>query len=448
MKVQRLPLGKLLLMSGALFSMHFGSSSLIWPMTWGKESGSSVFIAFLGIALSAIIFPFLGYLALSRGEGTFYQISERVSPGFAKLFCSITILMLGPLFTIPRISASLWDSLTQVTGYKPSNFIPSLAFSLIIYLIVYSFMSNKSEIINRISKLLLPILLISIAFIIFKGLSFPLSQWEPKLYTEPAFIYGFINGYATIELPSALVIAAIMINDLKNKGAKGKEVEKNLIFIGFIGLSLLTVVHLCHMLLGSFTGGLFNDLKYASLYARVVVELWGQVGGVIFNFTLLLAVLTSTIGFTSGTAEYFCEISNGKLPYKRTVIITLIVSAVMSSVGLNNIIVFTAPLLNMIYPAAISLTLYYSLVPNLIENPFAISAMKYSVITAFAWGIFEAFIQYLEIINVNVVFLRNIYDFFPLSNYSLGWMPLTLLSGVIGYFISRRSFTLKSAELN
>jgi branched-chain amino acid:cation transporter, LIVCS family len=447
MNGQRLPLGKLLLMSGALFSMHFGSSSLIWPMTWGKESGSSVFIAFLGIALSAIIFPFLGYLALSKGEGTFYQISERVSTGFAKFFCSITILMLGPLFTIPRISASLWDSLTQVTGYKPINFIPSLVFSLIIYLIVYCFMANKLEIINRISKLLLPILLISICFIIFKGLSFPLSEWETKTYTSPAFIYGFINGYATIELPSALVIAAIMINDLKNKGVMGKEQEKNLIFIGFVGLSLLAVVHFCHMLLGSFTGGLFSELKYASLYARVVVELWGQVGGVIFNFTLLLAVLTSTIGFTSATAEYFSEVSRGRLPYKGLVIAILVISAVISSVGLSNIIVFTAPLLNMIYPATISLTLYYSLVPNLIENPAAISAMRYSVIVAFAWGIFEALIQYMEILNINMMLLRRIYESFPLSNYNLGWLPITLAAGFTGYLISRR-FILKSAEVN
>ena len=26
----------LLMMGGALYSMHFGASSMVWPMTWGK----------------------------------------------------------------------------------------------------------------------------------------------------------------------------------------------------------------------------------------------------------------------------------------------------------------------------------------------------------------------------------------------------------------------------
>lgn len=38
----------LLMMGGALYSMHFGASSMVWPMTWGKESGSSIFLAFIG----------------------------------------------------------------------------------------------------------------------------------------------------------------------------------------------------------------------------------------------------------------------------------------------------------------------------------------------------------------------------------------------------------------
>ena len=37
-----LKLPALLMMGGALYSMHFGASSMIWPMTWGKESGCSV----------------------------------------------------------------------------------------------------------------------------------------------------------------------------------------------------------------------------------------------------------------------------------------------------------------------------------------------------------------------------------------------------------------------
>lgn len=37
MKKKEMSMLSLLLMGGALFAMHFGASSMIWPMTWGKK---------------------------------------------------------------------------------------------------------------------------------------------------------------------------------------------------------------------------------------------------------------------------------------------------------------------------------------------------------------------------------------------------------------------------
>ena len=64
---------------------------MIWPMHWGKNFGANVLPGFLGILLSALILPLLGYIALGSGKGTFYQLSERVGKTFAELFCSVTI---------------------------------------------------------------------------------------------------------------------------------------------------------------------------------------------------------------------------------------------------------------------------------------------------------------------------------------------------------------------
>ena len=36
MKKGDLSVPALLMMGGALYSMHFGASSMVWPMTWGK----------------------------------------------------------------------------------------------------------------------------------------------------------------------------------------------------------------------------------------------------------------------------------------------------------------------------------------------------------------------------------------------------------------------------
>jgi LIVCS family branched-chain amino acid:cation transporter len=77
---EKLSAKKLLLMGGALFSMHFGASCMLYPVNWGKESGSAVFIAFLGVLITGLVLPMLAYVALSRGGGSFRQITCRFLP--------------------------------------------------------------------------------------------------------------------------------------------------------------------------------------------------------------------------------------------------------------------------------------------------------------------------------------------------------------------------------
>ncbi|MBR0138813.1 MAG: branched-chain amino acid transport system II carrier protein, partial [Firmicutes bacterium] len=60
----------LFLSGGALFSMHFGASSMVWPMNWGKESGSSLPSAFAGAFITALLLVVMGYIALARSGKT------------------------------------------------------------------------------------------------------------------------------------------------------------------------------------------------------------------------------------------------------------------------------------------------------------------------------------------------------------------------------------------
>ena len=80
MKKGDLSVPALLMMGGALYSMHFGASSMVWPMTWGKESGSSVFIAFIGAFITSLFLPLLAYVALARGQGTYFGLAKRAMP--------------------------------------------------------------------------------------------------------------------------------------------------------------------------------------------------------------------------------------------------------------------------------------------------------------------------------------------------------------------------------
>lgn len=438
----------LILIGGVIFSMHFGGASMIWPMTWGQESGTSVLAAFIGIFLTALLVPLLGYIALSRGKGSFYQITQRVSPRFAAIFCGLTMLVLGPLFAIPRMSAAAWDAFVQISGFQTESLIPVFIFSIVYYLVVYWFIAQKSDTVDKMGKLLTPILLIAVAGILIKGLLFPLSKPVEKVFSQPAFAYGFVEGYATLELPCALIYATIIISDLKNKKLSGKQMNKALARAGMIGIGILTVTHLGHMIIGANTGELFADVKFAALYARVVVELWGTVGGVVFNIALLFAALTTAIGLAVATAEYFEKASHGKLNYRKSAIVVLAISVLVSTMGLSNIVVFVTPLLDVIYPAAITLTLYYALIPNLIKKTRLLGAMQAGVIGAFVWGTYEGIIKYMEMFHLDAGLLKSIYAYFPLSNYGLGWVLIVGLASIGGYFFANNYRAQQEQEVH
>lgn len=429
----------LFMMGGALFSMHFGASSMIWPMTWGRESGSSILPAFFGIFLTALFLPLLGYVALSRGKGTYLQVTSRISPKFAQFFCGLTIIILGPLYVIPRMSAAAWDAFSEIIQYTPSNILPIAAFSTIYYIITYWFIASRSKTVDRISKILFPVLVVIVIGVISKGLLTPVSSIAPKTYESTPVIYGFLSGMATGELPCALVFGIIILDDLKSKGVKPEKFNVNLAKVGVIGIGMLTLTHFGHMLVGALTGTELAHLEYSSLYTRVVIMLWGQTGGILFSIALIFAALTTAIGLTASTANYFEEATKGKLSYRNAAILILIGSTIISSIGLGAIVKFVAPLLDSFYPGCIVLTVYYTVARNCNTDPRNLNAMRFGVIVAFIMGLFDGLIRYNEVLELGLTGLRDFYHLIPLAQDNLAWVTITLPFMVIGWVLGNNS---------
>ena len=434
---KKLSILTILSLGGALFSMHFGAASMIWSMTWGKESGSSVYIAFLGIYITAVFIPLLGYFALAKG-GSFLELSRGVSPKFATIFCNLTILVLGPLFVIPRMSAAAWGAFLQITGYNPKTMIPIMIFSILYYGLVFWFVSSRDNLMDKISKILFPVLLVIVAGVVIKGIKNPISVRGIKLYAEPPFIYGLLEGYSTMELPTALLLGGVLINNLKYKGLKDDDLSKYLIIIGIIGTTILAITHFAHMYIGSSTYGVFEDLKYSSLYAAVVVELWGVFGGIIFNIGLVFAALSCAVGLTSATSQFYEELSDGKMEYRKVSILIAIVSALVSILGLEVIIKITYPLLKIIYPPAIVMTMSYALIPNIKSRQKKLLGMRIAVYISLVMGALEGLVEFLKLIDIESIYISGLMAKLPLSKYGLAWVPISLIGFLIGNALGKK----------
>ncbi len=415
---------------GSVFAMHFGGSCMLWPVTWGQQSGSSVYIAYLGIFISAIIFPWFAYLAVAR-EGTLFSIARNsVNRTFAQVFGGLTVLVLGPLFAIPRMSAAAWDAICQILGLNYSPLPALLLFTIAYYAAAFWFIYRRGQVIDKIAKYLLPVLVITIIAVVTKSLVSPMSEKVPQFFTEHPFTYGFLHGYQTMDLPAALMFATLVIAGLsEGHGLKGRLLNRYLVLAAGFGFLLLGTSHFTQMLVGASTGLLFTDVSYARLYATIILELWGPVGGAVFNVALLFAALTSAVGLGGGTASYFEEASGGKLPYAACAAVTLTLSGLVSMVGLDEIIRITAPVLDIIYPPAIAIVLFIVIVPGLK------GARAGAVLAAFAWGLFEGAYGYASLLGAGSA-LGTVRSLFPGAEAGFGWVLIALLGALVGHFMS------------
>ena len=133
--------------------------------------------------------------------------------------------------------------------------------------------------------------------------------------------------------------------------------------------------------------------------------------------------MTTAIGLTSATAEYFSKVTNGRLKYEQLVVAVCIFSLVISNLGVESIIKISAPILSLIYPATIVL-IVMTIFKKFVEND---NIVKFSTYTALFMGVLMAGND----LGINVPFLEML----PLANLGFCWVFPTFIAGIVGYFI-------------
>ena len=430
----------IMLIGFAIFSMHFGASCMLWPTTWGRDSGSEFLLCFVGFFFSGLILPALAYLAVSKGGGPLYTLSYQIGPKFVLLFGTVTVMLTGPLFTIPRMSAASWDAISRVTGLDVNEnaFIMSIFFQILYYSITYWFIYKESMIVDKLSKILVPALIIIEVLVIGKALIAPIGVTTAPNYPQSPIAYGFVNGYQTMDLTCALMFAGIIIHDLKVRlGEKSTRINYYLVMTGFLGFAIMGCIQLGEMYRGHTASILFPDLNYAKLSATIVLEQYGATGGMIFNIALAFAALTTAIGLAAGCGAYAENASQGKFNYKKACIATLILSCLISIGGLGTIVVWATPGLYLVYPPAIALVLCTCFLTEFTGG------RRGACWGAFIWGVFEAGEGYVKLFGKTIgnpdianpfAWVHSV----PLMEYGLGFLWLAVGGWIIGHMIWKK----------
>lgn len=404
----------ILIIGFALFAMFFGAGNLIFPPFLGNAIGSQYIIASIGFICTGVGLPLLAIIAVSKGEGTFESMASRIGVKFAIVLNTILFIAIGPMLAIPRTAATTYELAVQPNFPK----ISPLVWMIIYFAINLIFVLKKSSIIDTIGTYLTPLLLIILAVIIIKGVAFPIGKVVDTGAVN-VFATSFTEGYQTMDALGGLLFATMISSSILAKGYSKKEVIPMTLKAGLVATIGLAFVYGGLMYLGAQTTGVFTgELTKSNLLLFISDSILGNIGSIIIGLAMALACLSTSIGLLSAGASFFEELTKGKLSYNFNAIVISLISIGIGSLGVDKIVVISAPVLSILYPVAITL-IFTTLFNKIITND---KAVRLAVYVSLVFGV-------LEIIpNINLSFI-------PLGSSGFAWLIPTIIALLIGYII-------------
>lgn len=417
-----------------LFGLFFGAGNLIFPPLLGNQAGTSMWIAFLGFAITAIVFPVVGAIVVGKTEGL-TNLASRVGPIFALIFTTAIYMSIGPGMGIPRAGSVPFEM--AIAPYLPQSFSVTLArliYTFVFFAVAMWICLNPSRLVVRVGKYLTPSLLLLITLMFVRVVLLPSNVGQPVGdYASAPLVKGFLSGYETMDAIAALNFGFVVAVSIKRFGVKDKKaVTRYTVKSGLIAGSLLTIVYGMICLIGMRTSGLLVGAENGVVILTANVrEAFGEFGLVLLAGIFTLACLTTCVGLITSGGEYFHTLFKEKLSYRAWVYIWTIFSFLMANFGLNKLLAISVPMLLIIYPVALLL-----IVMGISHDLFKYEKLSYlfSAVVAVVLPVINVLATSFK---VGLPLLTAFEEGLPLADEGLSWLLPTLGVLVVAYIVEK-----------
>lgn len=374
----------------ALFSMFFGAGNLIFPLLIGKAVGDNVWFAISGLGITAVLVPFLGLAAMVLFQADYQRFFGRIGKIPGLLLVLLLQLILGPFGVIPRLVTLMH----AMAGHYLFD-MPLALFSILAVTVIFGCSFKREQLIRFLGTILTPLLLLSLVALIFFGLTGNSSLNPSSASAEDSFLQGLFGGYNTMDLIAAFLFATVVLphfqkeSTLEHPQQGQRSILRKMVFSSLIAASLLflTYVGLC---LISARHGWALDAAHPpeQMLSAIAVKLLGPVGGSIAAIAVITACLTTAITLASIFADYLRkDLCKEKISATSALIATLATTTLFANLGFGGIAAFLGPILQIVYPGLILLTLLnlfhalygYRMVKSPVFFAFAGSAVMYCI---------------------------------------------------------------------
>ena len=443
---KRLTLSSYVLIGSMLFGLFFGAGNLIFPVHMGQEAGSNVVAATLGFLITGIGLPFLGVVAIgiSKTDGLF-GLSSRIHPVYAYFMTMLLYLTIGPFFALPRTGTVSYE--IGLASYVAPDYqaLALAGFTGLFFLTAFVFSLKPSKILIWVGKILNPLFLVFLAFLIIASFLQPMgsvavAQVHGAYVTDP-FFKGFTEGYNTMDALASLAFGIIVVQTLKDLGVESpRNVAMGTIKAGIVSILLMGIIYSCLAYIGATSVAVYPLSANGGIaLAQIANYYFGSAGSILLAVIVTLACLKTAIGLITACSETFRKLFPDSISYRAYVTVFTIVSCLIANVGLTQIIALSIPALMFLYPLAITLIVLTFLSPL-----FKHRRVVYGLTTLFTLvaGVGDALNAAPEIIKQEPVvqsLLAGYHTSLPMFDIGMGWVIPMLAGLVLGWLIGGMS---------
>ena len=418
----------------ALFSLFFGAGNLIFPPFLGRTYGSNWLIASIGFILTGVGLASVAVYSMAKKNGDIKEFTKVGGEKLGNLVLLIISVVIGPLGAIPRTAATSGEVMIASGINISYNLFIILFFGLTLIFIL-----TDNKLIDLIGKYLTPLLLVVLFFMIISGIVNPIGNPSISSMTKVhTFTKSVVEGYNTMDALASIVFAPIVIKSLIEKGYEN-DIRRKTVQVILVAATGLVLVYLSLTYLGATSTQSHTDInsrvKLLIILARSIL---GSFGKYILAAIIVLACFTTSVGLTSSISDMFTKIFDDKISYNTTAIIVIIISIILSMVGVDGIINLTMPLLTFIYPIVLVM-----IILNLLNYNLSKSYRKIILGLTGTISLIQSLSMYISMLNPDLGSnFEKLIAWLPLYDYGFPWLVPFIFLFVIGLFNREKSSTL------
>lgn len=413
---------ELLFVGLAFFATYFGAGNLIFPPMLGLESGTQWLPGIIGLIVSGITLPLLSIVIFGYMDDMEQWMNDHIGIKFYKTYLFLMLVLGCQLAAVPRTGAVGIELGVQ----SISSSIPYIPAVIVYFIIVIFFTKTEESALDHIGKILTPLMVIILFILVIKNIIFPVDTPVDTGIGNGAFIHTLLGGYSTGDLIVSFLMASVFLGTVKAKGYKtGKECGNATLKAAIVAFVCLSVIYGGLLYLGACGG---NNFDASTGNAPLLIGLIEMGGGTLarqaLGVAVTLACLTTAIGETTATSQFFYKELKGKVKYRYISIVWALISMFVSLIGLNKLLSIIGPLFATFY--AVGLTLLLLLILRKITPND--SANRGAVYFVMVFALAELLVTYAP----NIPVLSTAVHSVPLQYLGFGWVTPFILGYVFG----------------